>query len=348
MNLQGNAYKTGFKSVEITSVKSSLPSTYFRTGNMSAYRYGFNGMERDDEVKGNGNSYTTPFRQYDPRLGRWLTLDPLHHWRPFESPYAGFGNNPIYFVDPSGLTPTNDGDEVNTESNDSSIDGEPEKNEDLEEFEVKGDAPWWYDKLADKHGKNKVKITLKEIRFYTNGKDLTAFKGKFMGFFIMIKVNRWIKSKEKFSAKMEKSLKKSGFYKLMITSQFGEVLENDELPLNGWGPEEQESGDAIVDEDARFPEGGQPNLKYDGNYAIDRIYGYGEDSKEKAEAQKTTIFLWDIRKEFKYKKSGDPEHTLPGDTIWTFYRGDSVKIDKKQCCGMPNKRIKTFEKYEGY
>ena len=35
---------------------------------------------------------------------------PLAALRPFESPYAGFGNNPIYFVDPSGLTPTN-GDE---------------------------------------------------------------------------------------------------------------------------------------------------------------------------------------------------------------------------------------------
>jgi len=33
------------------------------------YRYAFNGMEKDDEVKGSGNSYTTEFRQYDSRLG---------------------------------------------------------------------------------------------------------------------------------------------------------------------------------------------------------------------------------------------------------------------------------------
>jgi len=34
------------------------------------YRYSFNEMEKDDEVKGKGNSYTTTFRQYDARLGR--------------------------------------------------------------------------------------------------------------------------------------------------------------------------------------------------------------------------------------------------------------------------------------
>jgi len=41
------------------------------------YRYGFNGMEKDDEVKGKGNSYTTHFRMLDPRLGRWLSTDPI-------------------------------------------------------------------------------------------------------------------------------------------------------------------------------------------------------------------------------------------------------------------------------
>lgn len=70
---------------------------------MSPYRYGFNGMERDDEIKGSGNSYTTEFRQYDPRLGRWLSLDPLMSKYPHFSPYIAFNNNPIYFVDPDGL-----------------------------------------------------------------------------------------------------------------------------------------------------------------------------------------------------------------------------------------------------
>ena len=60
-------------------------------------------MERDDEVSGAGNSYTTEFRQYDPRLGRWMSLDPLFANFPWQSPYVAFDNNPIYFTDPLGL-----------------------------------------------------------------------------------------------------------------------------------------------------------------------------------------------------------------------------------------------------
>lgn len=44
---------------------------------MEGYRYAFQGMEKDDEVSGNGNSYTTQYRHFDPRLGRWKSLDPL-------------------------------------------------------------------------------------------------------------------------------------------------------------------------------------------------------------------------------------------------------------------------------
>jgi len=73
------------------------PNRYF---NSPEYRYGFNGMEKDDEVKGVGNSYTTMWRQYDPRLGRWLSLDPV--FKPFISPYNSMSNNPISRIDPSG------------------------------------------------------------------------------------------------------------------------------------------------------------------------------------------------------------------------------------------------------
>ena len=60
-------------------------------------------MEKDDEVKGGGNSYTTEFRQYDARLGRWLSLDPMDKKYPSFSPYSAFNNNPVYFKDPKGL-----------------------------------------------------------------------------------------------------------------------------------------------------------------------------------------------------------------------------------------------------
>jgi RHS repeat-associated protein len=70
-----------------------------------SYRYGFNGMESDDEVKGVKNSYTTEFRQYDPRIGRFLSLDPMMLKYPSTSPYIAFRNNPIFFIDPFGDDP---------------------------------------------------------------------------------------------------------------------------------------------------------------------------------------------------------------------------------------------------
>ncbi|MBN9381989.1 MAG: RHS repeat protein, partial [Chitinophagaceae bacterium] len=40
------------------------------------YRYGFNGQEKSDEIKGSGNSYTAEFWEYDPRIGQRWNLDP--------------------------------------------------------------------------------------------------------------------------------------------------------------------------------------------------------------------------------------------------------------------------------
>jgi RHS repeat-associated protein len=58
-----------------------------------------------------GNSYTTQFRQYDPRLGRWKSLDPLAGKYASMSPYIGMGNNPNFFADPLGLKPSTGGDD---------------------------------------------------------------------------------------------------------------------------------------------------------------------------------------------------------------------------------------------
>jgi len=59
-------------------------------------------MEKDDEVKGSGNHLTTEWRQYDPRIGRWFTVDPKTSALPHESPYVFSGNNPIFGSDPDG------------------------------------------------------------------------------------------------------------------------------------------------------------------------------------------------------------------------------------------------------
>jgi len=74
-----------------------------RKGSVDDYRYAFNGMEHDSELSGNGNSYTTMFRQYDPRLGRWKSVDPMANIAPGWTPYRIAFDNPMLFTDPSGL-----------------------------------------------------------------------------------------------------------------------------------------------------------------------------------------------------------------------------------------------------
>jgi RHS repeat-associated protein len=68
----------------------------------NGYSYGFNGQEKDNEVKGVGNSLDFGARVYDSRLGRWLSLDPLMAKYESISPFVGMANNPIFFVDVDG------------------------------------------------------------------------------------------------------------------------------------------------------------------------------------------------------------------------------------------------------
>lgn len=67
------------------------------------YRFGFNGKEKDNEVSGEGNHYDYGFRVYDPRLGRFLSVDPLCKSFPWYTPYQFAGNKPITCIDLDGL-----------------------------------------------------------------------------------------------------------------------------------------------------------------------------------------------------------------------------------------------------
>jgi RHS repeat-associated protein len=68
-----------------------------------AYRYGFQGQERDDEVKGEGNSYNYTYRMHDPRLARFFAVDPLVHKYPELTPYQFSGNRVIDAIELEGL-----------------------------------------------------------------------------------------------------------------------------------------------------------------------------------------------------------------------------------------------------
>lgn len=74
-----------------------MPGRSYQAG---GYRYGFNGQEMSNEIKGLGNSYTAEFWEYDSRIGRRWNTDPIV--KDDESPYMTFGNNPVVLIDPNG------------------------------------------------------------------------------------------------------------------------------------------------------------------------------------------------------------------------------------------------------
>jgi len=65
-------------------------------------RFGFNGKENDNDVKGFGNQQDYGSRIYDPRIARWLSLDPLQKKYPGESNYNFVSNSPLLFKDEDG------------------------------------------------------------------------------------------------------------------------------------------------------------------------------------------------------------------------------------------------------
>jgi len=79
-----------------------MPGRTYAQGN-SSYRYGFNGKENDNEVKGQGNQQDYGMRIYDPRVGRFLSVDPLQKDFADLSPYQFSENDVIRSTDLDGL-----------------------------------------------------------------------------------------------------------------------------------------------------------------------------------------------------------------------------------------------------
>jgi RHS repeat-associated protein len=75
-----------------------------RNYSASSYRFGFQGQEKDDEIHGaTGTSYAFEYRMHDPRVGRFLSIDPLAAKYPWNSPYAFAENKVIKFIELEGL-----------------------------------------------------------------------------------------------------------------------------------------------------------------------------------------------------------------------------------------------------
>ncbi|RAJ02326.1 RHS repeat-associated protein [Chitinophaga skermanii] len=72
---------------------------------LGGYRYGFNGKENDNEVKGDGNQQDYGMRIYDPRIGKFFSVDPLSIKYPDLAPYQFAANTPIAAIDWNGLEP---------------------------------------------------------------------------------------------------------------------------------------------------------------------------------------------------------------------------------------------------
>ncbi|MBN8641151.1 MAG: hypothetical protein J0L86_04995 [Flavobacteriales bacterium] len=79
---------------------SLVPNRHATDG---SYRYGFQGQEKDDEIKGEGNSLNYTFRMHDPRVGRFFAVDPLESKYPWYTPYQFSGNRPIDSIELEGL-----------------------------------------------------------------------------------------------------------------------------------------------------------------------------------------------------------------------------------------------------
>ena len=92
-------YRSFFIEYDYYSGGMVMPDRNFSYEN---YGFGFNGKPKDDEVKGEANHYDYGARIYDPRLNRWLSLDPLFRDYPSLSGYSAMGNNAVWIVDDDG------------------------------------------------------------------------------------------------------------------------------------------------------------------------------------------------------------------------------------------------------
>jgi len=76
---------------------------YAEKNRLNAYTYGFNGKEIDNSFGASSVVYDYGFRIYNPRIGKFLSFDPLTKSYPMLTPYQFASNRPIDGIDLDGL-----------------------------------------------------------------------------------------------------------------------------------------------------------------------------------------------------------------------------------------------------
>ncbi|MHA4845778.1 RHS repeat-associated core domain-containing protein [Flavitalea antarctica] len=104
----GNSSLIDYYTADVTNATSYYPFGSIMPGrtwsNGGKYRYGFNGKENDDNVKNaEGTQQDYGMRIFDPRIGKFLSMDPITSDFPFYSPYQFAGNKPIWAIDLDGM-----------------------------------------------------------------------------------------------------------------------------------------------------------------------------------------------------------------------------------------------------
>ena len=95
---ENNYYPFGLKHKGYNEVVSSY-------GNSVAQKWKFGGKEYEDGFNESIATYDFGARNYDPALGRWMSIDPLTEEMRRHSPYNYAFDNPVYFIDPDGMKP---------------------------------------------------------------------------------------------------------------------------------------------------------------------------------------------------------------------------------------------------
>ncbi len=142
------------------------------------YRFGYQGSEKDNEVSGDGNSYTTEFRQLDPRLGRWFSVDPV--FQPWQSPYTSMDNDPVNLNDVLGDDAVKDGDKGkslgdNHEDNKPKDNGQENYDPRAKKPKLDGGSKDHKEANAPQKNKESMEVPNMETRSFDGSKNKKAF-----------------------------------------------------------------------------------------------------------------------------------------------------------------------------